>query len=77
MASRARLLPHDMRYRALLACFAAQFGYGSEYELPDKERMPPLETALERALWGTRRRSRSKVIVWTVLYKGHAMLPKM
>lgn len=66
----------DIRVRALQACFASQYSYGSEYEVPPDDIVNKLTRALEAAIWGNGRVSKSQSILWSVLYKGHAFLPR-
>ena len=77
IAREAHMLPHDIRCKALETCFGPQFAYGCEYELPSPKETRLLEKALEKTIWGTGRRARSLPILWTVVYEGHALMPKM
>ena len=76
-AERASVLPHDTQCVVLEACFPSQFSYGTEYEAPDGEQLAELSAPIIKSLWGTGRRSRSAAILWTVLYKGHRLLPEV
>ena len=75
-ARRAAALPHDMRVRVLEATFTAQWAYGAFVTAPTPPQAHNLQTCVEHALAGHRRKGWNPALFWTVVYKGHRFLPK-
>ena len=75
VAEKARHLPHDVRVRALECTFPAMLEYGIEFLPHTVANMKRLKSAIHSSIWGTRRNAASPQILWTLLYKGHRLLP--
>jgi hypothetical protein len=75
-ARRAACLPHDIRALAIEVCVPTQFGYGAEFVPPTPSEAKCLTQAIRAALFGESRVTACAGVVWTVLYKGHKLLPE-
>ena len=74
-ARRAVCLPHDIRLKVLTVTYGPTFCYGIEYEPPCAVDASMLCQAIYQSLTGGSRPSGSRLIFWTVLYKGHVFHP--
>ena len=74
-ANKAGALPHDIRERVLRTVHPTQYSYGREYCKISQKEIKSVQIKLEAAMWGNNRRGRSAQIMWTVCYRGHAILP--
>ncbi|CAE8581015.1 unnamed protein product [Polarella glacialis] len=75
VAEKAQHLPHDIRIRALESCFPAVLEYGVEFLPHTFDNLRKLKGAIAKAVWGGKRPGASPQVVWTLLYKGHRLLP--
>ena len=75
-ARKVAALPHDMRERVLSTVHPTQYSYGREYVAMDKHERLTVRNQLQSAIFGNNRVGRSFEILWTVIYKGHAILPE-
>ena len=75
-AHRAAALPHDMRAKVLEATFTSQWAYGAFIKPPTPQQAHNLQTCVEHALAGNRRKGWNQALFWTVVYKGHKFIPQ-
>jgi hypothetical protein len=74
-ARRAACLPHGLRYKVLLAIFGSKYAHGIEYEPPKRDQEKQLCQTFYNSMTVGSRPNGSRLVFWTVLYKGHRFHP--